>query len=185
MSCDHDGNADDPRNGQQKSAHGGVQEFKETHGREFEIADDRRCDNEREEIRQGAQGIIEAVPEEIREIVADAMMVRGWSGILPDPDSFKAFPREVQDRMIAWNDAKILDESKRLDRIVDETILNSKRESWFSFILNLVFSVGSVALFLATENPFSFGLLSVPGISIVFNFAKEIKGKDSKHGGND
>lgn len=108
------------------------------------------------------------------------MMVKGWSGLLPDPDSFGAFPKEVQDKMIEWNDAKILDESRRLDRIVDELVLNSKRDSWFSFILNLVFSVGSIVLFFATENPFSFGLLSIPGINIVFNFAKEAKGKDQK-----
>lgn len=180
MSYDHDGNAGDPRNERQEGSYSGVQELEEADGRGRKVSNACGCDDEREAIRQGAQEIAGAASDGIEEIIANAMMVKGWSGLLPDPDSFGAFPKEVQDKMIEWNDAKILDESRRLDRIVDEVVLNSKRDSWFSFILNLVFSVGSIVLFFATKNPFSFGLLSIPGINIVFNFAKEAKGKDQK-----
>ena len=92
------------------------------------------------------------------------MLVKGWSGLLPDPDSFSKYPQHVQDSMVAWNNAKILDESKRLDKLVDAGIKQVSRENVFSFVLNAGFAIVSLIAFIATRDPASFGFLAVPGI---------------------
>ena len=71
--------------------------------------------------------------------------------------------------MVAWNDAKIIEESKRQDRIVDAGIKEARRENTFSFVLNAGFALISLIAFLVTKDPASFGFLAVPGVSIVIN----------------
>lgn len=107
------------------------------------------------------------------------MLVKGWSGLLPDPDSFKKYPEHVQDSMVAWNDAKIIDESKRLDKLVEASIRETSKENTFSFILNAGFALISMVVFLATKEPMSFSFLAVPGISIVINGVSILR-KDKK-----
>ena len=109
------------------------------------------------------------------------MLVKGWSGLLPDPESFLAYPPEVQQSMVSWNDAKIVDESKRLDKLVDASIEEAKRENTLSFALNVLFLLGSFAAFMITRDPLSFGFLSVPGVTIAVNVWKDRKdSKDQK-----
>lgn len=138
-----------------------------------------RDDEHSREIEKAEGAIIESAPEEIREYLAESMLVKGWSGLLPDPDSFKKYPEHVQDSMVAWNDAKIIDESKRLDKLVEASIRETSKENTFSFILNAGFALISMVVFLATKEPMSFGFLAVPGISIVINGVSILR-KDKK-----
>lgn len=71
--------------------------------------------------------------------------------------------------MVAWNDARILDESRRLDRIVDAGIKQSRVDGICSFLLNAGFAVMSMAAFIMTGNPASFGFLAVPTITVAIN----------------
>ena len=169
MKNDDYGIAGDSRHEQQPEIaqdDAGVPEKDERSG---QVPDDRRRDDEREQLIQAEEAIVESAPEEIRDYIAEAMLVKGWSGLLPDPDSFSKYPQHVQDSMVAWNNAKIIDESKRLDKLVDAGIKQVNRENVFSFILNAGFAIISLIAFVATRDPASFGFLAVPGISIVFN----------------
>lgn len=109
------------------------------------------------------------------------MIAKSWSGLLPDPDSFDAYPEWVQRRMTDWNDAKIIDESKRLDKITDAAIANIKLESILTFAINALFAMTAFLAFVITENAASFGLLSVPGITIAVNLWKSRKSKDPEN----
>lgn len=71
--------------------------------------------------------------------------------------------------MLAWNDAKILDESKRLDKLVDANIAQTRRDGTMSFIVNLSFAAIAFLSFIITKDPASFGFLAVPGLTIAIN----------------
>lgn len=107
-----------------------------------------------------------------------------WSGILPDPESFKQYPKDVQEHMVAWNDAQILDESKRLDKFADAAVKNVRVDSILNFILNLSFAVGSFAAFIITGNVWSYGMLAIPGISIAVNLVNHHRARKKIDGEN-
>lgn len=71
--------------------------------------------------------------------------------------------------MVAWNDAQIIDASKRLDKFADAAIKNVRLETVLTFILNFGFASGSFAAFIITGNLWSYGLLAIPGITIAVN----------------
>lgn len=179
MRHDDYGPADDSRNEreQEASSHGEGIAQEDARGRAK--PDDSRCNNEREdELKPLEREIVDSAPEEVREYLAEAMLVKGWSGLLPDPESYSMYPKHVQDKMVAWNDAKILDESKRLDKLVDSSIKQANRENLFSFALNFLFAALAFVSFLATSSPASFGFLAVPGVTIAINGVKILSGKD-------
>ena len=113
--------------------------------------------------------------DQVDEIVS-ILSSSSWSGILPPPASFAQYPEYAQKQMVAWNDAEILDESKRRDRqlAIDERYAKSDARFQMtklvlSFVIELVFVLSSVVLFLITLNPNSFWLLTVPGATIAVN----------------
>ena len=121
------------------------------------------------------------MPAGKREEVLEELAVRveqEWSGLLPDPDSFVKYPKHVQDHMIAWNDAQILDESKRNDDLVAAFISDKKWGQVPSFVINTLFLLASFISFVITRDPVSFGFLSVPGVTIAVNLFKDRKEKD-------
>lgn len=121
----------------------------------------------------------------MRELLAEAMLVKGWSGLLPDPESFLQYPESVQERMMSWNDAKIIDESKRLDKLVDADIRQSSVDSLMSFLINIVFALISFLAFVITGNPASFGFLAVPGVSIAINGVDILRRGERRRGNPD
>ena len=121
----------------------------------------------------------ESVAEEALGVVAIENQL-GWAGLLPDPDSFAKYPEYVQRSMVAWNDAQILDDSKRMDRLVDTAAKTVSREGVFTFVLNLVFALLAFAGFLITGSMASYGMLAIPGISIAVNVAQ--KNRERKAG---
>lgn len=121
----------------------------------------------------------ESVAEEALGVVAIEKQL-GWAGLLPDPDSFAKYPEYVQRSMVAWNDAQILDDSKRMDRLVDTAAKTVSREGVFTFVLNLVFALLAFAGFIITGSMASYGMLAIPGISIAVNVAQ--KSRERKAG---
>lgn len=77
--------------------------------------------------------------------------------------------------MVAWNDAKIIDESARLDKLTDANIKQTKIESILSFVLNFSFVAIAFIAFIVTKDIASFGFLSIPGITIVINGISDIR----------
>ena len=174
MSDDYAGIADDSRDGQygstEQNASGVAAQNAECNSK----PDDRRRINEpSSKETHDIDEIVLQAPEEVKEYLAEAMLVQGWSGLLPDPDSFNRYDKSVQDKMVAWNDAKILDESKRLDKIVEATIEQSRKQMKYTLLLNVFFASLSFVAFVMTGSALSFSFLAVPGISIVVNFFKE------------
>lgn len=170
MRDDDHGIVDDPRPGRQQEDQGDASRIPEEDERRGEEPDDRRRDDELEkEIERSEGSITDPSSEAAREIIAEALLIKGWSGLLPDPDSFDRYRPDVQDHMLAWNDAKILDESKRLDKLVDANIAQTRRDGTMSFIVNLSFAAIAFLSFIITKDPASFGFLAVPGLTIAIN----------------
>lgn len=169
MKNDDNGIAEDSRHEQQPEVAQDDPRFAKKNERSGSLSDDCRGHDERSELAEAEEAIVESAPKEIQDYLAKAMLFQGWSGLLPDPDSFSKYPQDVQDSMVAWNNAKILDESKRLDKLVDAGIKQVSRENIFSFILNLGFAILSAVTFILTGNLVSFGFLAIPSVSIVFN----------------
>ncbi|MEG2934118.1 MAG: hypothetical protein RR842_11095 [Gordonibacter sp.] len=168
MNNDNNGIADDPRHGQQQEAKATPEGCEETHGERNTRSEGCRLDDEQEDLEK-VESILEAVPEPLRELIAEAMITRTWSGLLPDPASFEKYPEWVQHKMTDWNDAKIIDESKRLDKIAEAAIADIKLETVLTFAINAIFAFTAFFAFIITNNAASFGLLSVPGITIAVN----------------
>ena len=106
-------------------------------------------------------------------------MAKSRGGLLPSPESFNQYSDAAKEHIIAWNDAQIIDESKRLDKLTDAVISNRKMSLVTSFIINLVFVVFTFVSFIVTNgNPASFGFLAVPGVSVVFNIWRDSKDAD-------
>lgn len=75
-----------------------------------------------------------------------------WSGMLPEPDMFAQYPPEVQERMMRWNDAWTIDESRRQDLIVGASVTTSKRGQVMAVALCAVLAVLAFTLFLRGNN---------------------------------
>ncbi len=180
MSDDNNGIVDDPRSGQQQEASENAEGCKKADGERDPHADDCCLINEQEDDLEKIEDLLNAVPEPLREIISEAMITKSWSGILPDPGSFSAYPEWVQHKMTDWNDAKIIDESRRLDKMTEAAISHIRLESVLTFLINAIFAVIAFLAFIWTLDPASFGLLSVPGITIAVNLWKGRKKKASE-----
>lgn len=143
--------------------------------RRNEVPARRSSDDELEKAFGEGRALADNPPEDMIDLVAEAISVHGWSGILPDSESFAMYPDDVQKRMVAWNDAKIIDESARLDKLTDANIKQTKIESILSFVLNFSFVAIAFIAFIVTKDIASFGFLSIPGITIVINGISDIR----------
>lgn len=103
-----------------------------------------------------------------------------WSGLLPDPESFSKYPRFAQDKMVAWNDAQILDESKRSDRLMNAAVSHAKTSLVLSGAIQILSLLATFVAFIMTESALSFGFLTVPVATIVINVAIKVRGKRRK-----
>ncbi|MCI1902033.1 MAG: hypothetical protein LKI93_04810 [Bifidobacteriaceae bacterium] len=119
----------------------------------------------------------------VLELLAGAS--ESYSGMLPRPEDFKKYPKEVQERMCRWNDAFTIDESRRQDSLVENEISQSHTSMWITSVLFLVTLVLSFIAFLVTSSPWSFGFLAVPVVSMIVNLAQPVFSKSSREGRKD
>ncbi len=110
------------------------------------------------------------------ELKAVALIARSWSGLLPPPEDFKAYPESAQNKIIEWNDAQILDETERQNELVRHVCRDSKRTAYLSFLTNILPIIAASILFVVTENTAAFLLLAVPCVTIGGNFVQIIIG---------
>ncbi|MDP4015304.1 MAG: hypothetical protein Q8P38_11915 [Candidatus Nanopelagicales bacterium] len=92
---------------------------------------------EQEEVLQVVQTLTHLVEQQ-----------QAWSGLLPRPADFTAYPGRVQDRMLAWTDAWTIDESKRRDRRLAHDIDMDRRGSSWVIVLYLLTTGAAFILFL-------------------------------------
>lgn len=121
-------------------------------------------------------GLNDCPREEItqEELNAVALITRAWSGILPPPEDFNAYSKDAQSKIIEWNDAQILEESQRQNKIVHQMCKDTTRSAWFSFITNILPIIVAGVLFAFTREAVVFSLLSIPAITIGGNFIQII-----------
>lgn len=80
--------------------------------------------------------------------------------------------------MVAWNDAQIIDASKRDDKLTNAFIRSRTRDQWLSFAINAIFIFAAFISFIVTGDPSSFGFLAIPGVNIAFNIWKSRRDDD-------
>lgn len=103
------------------------------------------------------------------------MLVKGWSGLLPDPDSFGKYPEHVQDSMVAWNDAKIIDESKRQDKLVEAEIRQGRNGQIASTAIMILALLLAAIVGIVTGNAVMSGaFLVLPFATIIGNLFKPV-----------
>lgn len=107
-------------------------------------------------------------PNELAGIIA-AGNVREWSGLLPPPSEYNEYDIETRENIRAWNDAQIIDASRRSDKIADAEIRQGSRDQWLSFVLNVLFVSATFGSFLVTRDPASFGFLAIPTVTLAVN----------------
>lgn len=177
MSDDNKEFADDSRSEQPKQIEHSDKAITYPHGKVDLTASKEDGDDE-----LGAGGFPGEEVERFEELAR--FIGSSWSGMLPPPDEFKSYPEWVQEKMVAWNDAQTIDESKRLDQLVEAKVKDSRRSDWISFAVYVLFIVGAFAGYLITGDPKVFWSLVVPGASIVGNVVlnfyndKNARGKD-------
>lgn len=105
-----------------------------------------------------------------------------WHGLLPPPEHFKQYSPQVQGKMVAWNDARILDESKRLDKLTDAQIANSKNLTGWAVLLTVLFTLlAAIAGFMYENTVLAALFLGVPALSTVVSMinSARIGGKEN------
>lgn len=83
--------------------------------------------------------------------------------------------------MVAWNDARILDESKQLDKLTDAQIDNSKKLTGWAVFLTILFTIMAAIAGFKYENTVLAALfLGVPALSTVVSMinSARIGGKE-------
>ncbi|WP_421788852.1 hypothetical protein [Gardnerella sp. DNF01205] len=108
-----------------------------------------------------------------------------WSGMLPDPKSFRQYPAEVQQKLCDWNDASTVDESIRQDRLVDLEIKTALRGQWIGAILFILCLIISFIAFLYTKSQWSWVPLALPALSFLRDFLNKPHSKSSQANSND
>lgn len=107
-------------------------------------------------VLQGIEGDPEAV---IRRLLVQ----RGWSGRLPPPDVYAQYPLHVQERMLLWNDASTIDESRRQDKLVEAEVREAKIGPWRTSLVFLICLAAAVYCVAAEDSVVGAALfLSVP-----------------------
>lgn len=116
--------------------------------------------------------------KEPSEEEAIALITRSWSGLLPPPEDFNAYDEQTQKSLIAWNNAQILDESRRQDETIKLAKIEGRRKGWLSFLTNIIPIVVSGVAFILTHDPNALWFLSIPCVTIGANIIVIIKNKD-------
>lgn len=167
---DHDGTFDN-------SGHGWREELGENEGR---IPCEDGNGNNEPSVGRGHDEHAPLVEKGEEEDFAVAV-ARSWAGLIPAPEDFNSYDEEIQRKIVEWTDARIIDESKRQDKLVAATVRSSMFSSIASFVVNIVIIIGVLAAFVATRDASVFWAFTIPGASIVGNVAINIrKGEDEK-----
>lgn len=181
MRNDLDGNAGSPRSGQQP---GDIEEATPVQGsavqEHLESESAGGHDERPVELAEVESLLARLDSSQLEQVLKGEVIVRmaesnEWVGLLPPPDDFMKYPESVRDHMVAWNDAQILDESKRADTLMNAFLRSKTRGQWMSFLINVVFTGAALISFIITHDAASFGFLALPGVNVVFNIWKSRK----------
>lgn len=170
MNNDDHGFVDDPRNGQSGESQEVEKGIATQDGQGDISSNGGHIADERSGGKKGEAGEIVAALQKIG-------VSSSWSGLLPRPEDFAKYDKEVQDKMIAWNDRTIFGQTDQQDKLVDAEIKQGYLSQTFTFIINASIVVGVLIAFAITENPNVFWAFTLPGASVIGNVAITIRGK--------
>jgi hypothetical protein len=100
--------------------------------------------------------------------------------LLPPPDDFLRYPVDVQQRMMAWNDADTVDESKRQDRLVDAEIDQARVGRWIALGLTAFCFIVAVVFFALGNDVAGFAFLGAPVITAAGRFFANVFSRSSR-----
>ena len=106
---------------------------------------------------------------------------RQWVGLLPDPATFSQYPQKVQESILSWNNATILDGSERETKMVDSFIRHRKWAQIFSFLINMGTPIAGMVAFVMTGEHACLTSIGVPVISIGVNVWKDKQEEKDKN----
>lgn len=177
MNHDFNGNARSPRLGSKQENSQNAEECSEEDTEKHSESEDGGSSDERALALTEVQELVAKLDkDQLDELLSSGILVglstRQWVGLLPSPDQFMQYPEDVRKQMVAWNDAQIIDSSKRDDRLTESFTKSVTRNQWFSFLINIVFTGCAFAGFIFTSDPAAFGFLAIPGINVAFNIWK-------------
>lgn len=181
MSNDNFGVTDNPWTDDQQEVGEGIQGIPQAHDEKHDCSETSSSDDERQAV---ARKIIESIPEEELGILfaqLEQSQITQWQGELPDPDSYNKYPDFAQHAMVDWNNARTVDESKRLTMLAESIKKGVVRDQWLSFALNVSFALMSFAALLATGSALSFGFLAIPAVSVAVNIVNDKRKPDKEN----
>lgn len=173
MSNDDFGITDNPRADNQQEVGEGIQGIPQAHDEKHDRPETSSSNDERQAV---VRKIIESIPEEELGILfaqLEQSQITQWQGELPDPDSYNKYPDFAQHAMVEWNNARTVDESKRLTMLAESIKKGVVRDQWLSFILNTSFALMSFISLLVTGSALSFGFLAIPAVSVAVNIVND------------
>lgn len=141
--------------------------------------------DDEDDLADPVEVILELVPEESREIVTHAIstiaMGSSYSGALPPAPMFNEYDERTQERMMRWNDAFTVDESRRQDRLVEAEIEQARKgpaRSMTITILSMALAAVSVFVF---ENTVAAGIfLSAPILMYAGTLVRDLASRSSR-----
>lgn len=135
----------------------------------------RRPLSTQDELVQNPEEVLRAV-----QVLNAAAVSEQWSGLLPSPNDWNQYPPQAQQKMIEWNDALIIKESERQDRLTDAEIEQGKNGQNLSALIMLFFGFLSFIAFIVTKSPYAWGLLAIPVVAYISNLFAPVASKSSR-----
>lgn len=123
---------------------------------------------------------IEAGEEKLVEDLTLGILRTEWAGPLPPPEILHSYTLDEQAKIMAWGDARILDESGRSDRLVDYEIWRGKAAVILSFVIEVVLAIGPIVGYAITGYKEMLWAYTVLGASLIGNVVININGKKTK-----
>lgn len=109
------------------------------------------------------------------EEISSRIVGEAWVGALPHPDVFRQYDKDVQERMLQWNDAGTTDESRRQDKLVDAQIEQAKTGQGAAiFFLAMCIIASCVSFFVFKNNIAGLAFFSLPLLGVIKEFLQAI-----------
>ena len=185
---DNHGTADHSRDGREQGAEEDAPRIVRAPGKSGQISQAGSSIDEQAELQDKIEQFVGSLSSVERDLLLSSDLdpslsigyFSSWSGLLPRPDDFMQYPDDARKSIVLWNNAMILDESARADRLTDAAIKQSKVELILNFVVNVVFALASLVAFVVTGDVLSFGFLAIPAVSIVINLYREKHSEDDE-----
>lgn len=109
-----------------------------------------------------------------------------WSGRLPSPEDLAAYPENVRERILSWEDAFSSDESHRQDRYVAAEIAAERRGSIGSMVLFVgCLILAACAFFIKDSVQGALVFVSLPVLGLIGRFLRPLRSTGKRRADNE